>query len=83
MTEAPYAQSVGGDVDKAIVDVTHAQYYLVPNDGMIPQSSWSAIQDYVIAGGSTFVTKNDAKWAYGKFVDMSMLQAANQGLGTK
>jgi ABC-type nitrate/sulfonate/bicarbonate transport system substrate-binding protein len=83
MQEAPYAQSMGGDVDKAIVDVTHAQYYLSPNDGMIPKDSWSAVQDFVIAGGSTFVSKSDAKWSYDKFVDMSMLQAANQSLGNK
>jgi ABC-type nitrate/sulfonate/bicarbonate transport system substrate-binding protein len=82
MTEAPYAQSVGGDYDKALVDVTHAQYYFDPHDGLIPSSSWAAIQDYVIAGGSTFVTKSDPKWAYDKFVDMSMLQAASQGLAT-
>lgn len=80
MMESAYAQSVGGDNTKALADVTHAQYYLDPNNGMISADSWSAIQDYVIAGGGTYVNKSDAKWAYGKFVDMSYLQAASQGL---
>lgn len=77
-----YAQSVNNDTDKALVDVTHAQFYLAPNAGMIPKSSWSAVQDYVIAGGLNFVTKGDAKWAYEKFVDMAPLTAASQGLPT-
>jgi ABC-type nitrate/sulfonate/bicarbonate transport system substrate-binding protein len=78
-----YAQSVNNDMDKALVDVTHAQFYLAPNEGMIPKSSWPAVQDYVIAGGLSFVSKSDPKWAYEKFVDMAPLQAASQGLPTK
>ncbi|HEV7679859.1 MAG TPA: ABC transporter substrate-binding protein [Candidatus Dormibacteraeota bacterium] len=78
-----YAQSVNSDMDKALLDVTHAQYYLAPNGGMIPKSSWSAVQDYVIAGGLSYVSKTDAKWAYDKFVDMGPLTAASQGLPTK
>jgi ABC-type nitrate/sulfonate/bicarbonate transport system substrate-binding protein len=80
LQEPAYAQSVGGDNSKALADVTHAQYYLDPNDGTISPGSWSAIQDYVIAGGATYVNKTDPTWAYDKFVDMSYLQAASQGL---
>jgi ABC-type nitrate/sulfonate/bicarbonate transport system substrate-binding protein len=78
-----YAQSVNSDADKALIDVTHAQFYLSPNGGNIPKASWSAVQDYVIAGGLSFVTKTDSKWAYEKFVDMAPLTAASQGLPTK
>jgi ABC-type nitrate/sulfonate/bicarbonate transport system substrate-binding protein len=83
MTIPAYGQSVGGDADKALVDVTHAQYHLAANDGLIPKSAWSAIQDYVIAGGSTFVNKTDPKWSYENFVDMSPLEAANRALPSK
>jgi ABC-type nitrate/sulfonate/bicarbonate transport system substrate-binding protein len=77
-----YAQSVNGDQDKALLDVTHAQYYLSPNGGMIAKESWPTVQDYVIAGGLSFVSKSDPKWAYEKFVDMAPLQAASKGLPT-